>query len=82
MGSDIEEVVCHTVENAEVEWAETSDDEHGSAAGITVKMLSNGWIYTPGTEEYHPPHTVDRVSQYSPFKDEQTEDSENDQTDE
>lgn len=49
------------LDSAKVVW---KDDEYATAAGIPVEILSNGWIYTPETNEYHPPNEVERVERY------------------
>jgi len=46
------------LDNAKIVWKE---DEYETAVDIPVEILSNGWIYTPETEEYHPPTEVERV---------------------
>lgn len=43
---------------AVIEW---TDDEYESAIDAPAVILPNGWVYTPETDDYHPPHAIDRI---------------------
>jgi len=45
--------------NAKVEWV---DDEYEDAYDARVKIKQNGWVYFYETDTYHPPHTVDKIT--------------------
>jgi len=47
------------INHARVEW---TDKQYEEAVDARINLMDNGWVYFYETDTYHPPHTIDKIT--------------------